>query len=254
METHPTFLMKNTIEGFAWHLPLVFKPCVAKCKFEQGDVIYKYKPSGETWGEVRTDIDFLIQVQYPTRINTSISDDFDVFKSNWNSKIIFEKIYPNDIGLNNTIETTQGQFFTYLWKNDETILDNNNVLLPILNSISTKQINYEFIKSKIPPKWCGFAIILDSVSDLIISKRNSIFDVLSEKFHCYSELFSFTEAISINNVDLKLYSGVSPTIKVELFFIESDKSNEIQEELKNALFKGVKNRFNINIHGMFIIN
>lgn len=245
--------MDNRIKGFEWNIPLAFKDCIAQCKFDHGDVIYKNKSNAKNWGEEKIDIDFLIQVKSPLRASAnSNSSDIDVFRANWNSKIVFEKIYPNNSDLNTKIETTQGHFFTYLWKNDETILNSNQILKPVITSISAKQIDSKFIKSKIPDGWHGFAIIMDCVSNLVISKRTLIDNALSEKYTCRSEVYEFDEAVNLNIEEQKSYSGISPTLSLELFLIQSNNSEEIIEKLKSVLFKGVKNRFNINTHGLLI--
>lgn len=241
--------MDNNIKGFEWYLPLTYKDSVAQCKFEQGDVIYRHRPLGTIWGEEINHIDFLIQVKSPTRTNTSAAGDLNVFDTNWNSRIVFEKIYPNNFGQNETIETTQGKFYSYLWKNDESILKNEVLTPPVLTSISVKHINSDFIKSKISPGWIGFAIIVDSVSNLNISKRNSINAALAEKYDFRTELYDLNEAVNIKTIDTRSFSGICPTLGVELFLIQSDNIEEIEEILKVVLFKGNKNRFNINIHG-----
>jgi hypothetical protein len=246
--------MDNIIIGFEWYLPLAFKDCIAQCKFEQGDVIYRHRPKGTIWSEEIKHIDFLVQVKSPARSNSSAVGDLDVFSSNWNSKIIFEKIYPNDHSKNKTIETTQGKFFSFLWTNDEAVLTSDTLTLPVLTNIPAKQINSDFIKSKIPTNWCGFAIVIDSVSNLIISKRNAINDALAQKYTLNVELFDLKEAVILKTIDTTSYSGISPTLGVELFLIQSDNVEEVQEVLKNVLFKGVKNRFNINTHGQLFKN
>ena len=246
--------MDNIIKGFEWYLPLAFKDRIAQCKFEQGDVIYRHRPKGTTWGEKIKHIDFLVQVKSPTRANSSAVGDLDVFGSNWNSKIVFVKIYPNDHSQNKTIETTQGKFFSFLWKNDEAVLTSDILTQPVLTNIPAKLINSDFIKSKIPTNWCGFAIIIDSVSDLIISKRNAINDALAQKYIFETELFDLKDAVILETNDTKSYSGICPTLGVELFLVQSDNLEEIQELIKNVLFRGVKNRFNINTHGQLFKN
>lgn len=246
--------MSNCINGFEWYLPLCFKDCIAQCKFEQGDIIYKNKPKGLSWADEIKDIDFLVQVKSPTRSNSSLVDNLDVFRTNWNTKIVFEKIYPNDKNQNKLIETTQGNFFTFLWKNDETIFSNNIIIPPVLTSISSKHIKSEFIKSQIPSNWSGFVTIADSVNNLIISKRNSISEVLMKNFNTQSLIFKVDEAVDIENFDNKNNSGFSPTLGVELFLIETDNLENVQELLKSILFKGLKDRFNITVHGQLFRN
>jgi len=242
--------MENRIKGLKWHLPLAFKDSLGQCKFEQGDVIYPKKMEGKNWGENIKEFDFLVQVKSPTRSQSTANSNLDVFNSNWNSSIIFEKIYPKNPDLNRKIETTQGAFYTFLWKNDESVFENKEGLKPIVTSISTKKINYDFIKTKIPTNWTGFAIIVDYVNDISLSKRQLVEDILTQNFNVKSEKLEIKKSISLDNES----SNFSPTLGLELFLIESMDVTKITEHLKNVLFKGVKNRFNINTHGLLINN
>ena len=245
--------MKNKIDGFKWSLSPAYKDSVAQCKFEQGDIIYKAKVSGENWSEEIKEIDFMIQVKSPTRAINSTKGDMDVFDSNWNTKIIFEKVYPNDLTSNKVIETTQGAFFSFLWKDDEALLSVND-LNPCLTSIRPKYINSDFLKSKIPAASTGFAIITDSVSDLLISKKSEVIKVLKDSFAYHSKTFTCEEAILKNALDEFPNSGFSPTLGVELFVINSLDINKIIEEIKKVLFKGKKDQFSIQSHGLLITN
>jgi hypothetical protein len=245
--------MENIIDGFKWTLSSAYKDSVAQCKFEQGDVIYKTKTTGKNWGEEKKEIDFMVQVKSPTRSINSTNGDMDVFGSNWNTKIVFEKVYPNDLTSNKVIETTQGAFFSFLWKDDEALLSAND-LKPCLTSIRPKHINSDFIKSKVPTGSTGFAIITDSVSDLLISKKSDVIKVLKESFSYYSKTFTCKEAILNSALDEFPNSGFSPTLSVELFVINSQDTNKIIEEIKRVLFKGKKDQFSIQSHGLLITN
>jgi hypothetical protein len=245
--------MKNNIKGFEWFLPLAYKDSVAQCKFEQGDVIYKKGNSEKKWEDEKLEIDFLFQVKSPTRAINSTKGDLDVFSSNWNSKIVLEKIHPNEPSKNAIIETTQGAFFSFLWKNDENLI-NATDLKPCLTTIRPKHINIEFIKTKIPVGSTGFAVIIDIVSDLLISKRNEVNTVLKESFKYCSETFNCEEAIYSNALNEYPNSGYSPTLGVELFIIDSQDNLKINEEIKKVLFKGKKDQFSIQSHGLLITN
>ena len=48
-----------------WYLPPYFKDNLAKCRFEQGNIIYKDKPIGKNWSEKIKNIDYLIQIKFP---------------------------------------------------------------------------------------------------------------------------------------------------------------------------------------------
>ena len=266
--------MEDRINGFEWYLPLAFKDSVAQCKFEQGDVIYRHKPQGKNWGEEIQHIDFLIQVQSPTRTMNTANEDLNVFDSNWNSKIVFEKHYPNNFSLNKSIETTQGKFFTFLWKNDESIFNDNKHLSPAITSgrfrpvkpqpkkddldtiKTTGWINKEFITSMVPIGSSGFAIIVDTVNTLMISKRNAINDILKNDFIYTIKAFNCEQAITLDTKQEKPIVGFVPTLSVELFLFNSQDTNRIKEELKKILFKQKTENgvFRLSNHGLFIEN
>jgi hypothetical protein len=48
---------KEKYSELRWYLPPYFKDNLAKCRFEQGTIIYKDKPIGENWGEKIKNID-----------------------------------------------------------------------------------------------------------------------------------------------------------------------------------------------------
>jgi hypothetical protein len=242
--------MENRIHGFQWYLPLAYKDSVAQCKFEQGDVIYR-KEAQLTWDEFG-EVDFLFQVKSPSRMDNA-KGDFDVFNYNWDSEIIVEQIYPKSPALNKIITTTQGSFYSFLWKNDENLLE-RKALPPVLNAIRPKHINSEFIKTKIPSGNSGFATIIDTVSDLSGSKRKAINEIFSMSYTYTTQTFSSYEAISDTALMEESNSGFSPTIAVELHIINSNDVSHIKEQVKVALYKGLKDRFNINSHGIILNN
>lgn len=243
-------IINNQIKGFKWFLPLAYKDSVAQCKFEQGDVIYPKQLKGKNWSENIEEFIFLIQIKSPTRSNSTTNNNLDVFSSNWNSKVVFEKIYPKTPELNSTIETTQGQLYMFLWKNDESLLNTKELIEPVVSSISTKDINQNFINSKIPENNTGFAMITDFVNNINLSKRSLVENILKEHYKIKLETYTIEESVSLDIFQ----TNIPPTLGLDLFLIESKNDIEILEHLKTVLFKGVKNKFNINSHGLFLVN
>ncbi|MFT5053407.1 MAG: hypothetical protein ACI97X_000417 [Oceanospirillaceae bacterium] len=256
------------IKGFEWFLRPAFKDSVAQCKFEQGDVIYRDEPKGKTWGETSENIDFLIQVKSPTRSNTSANTEYDVFGSNWNSPIKFEKFHPNSPEKNQVIETTQGRFFSYLWKNNKSCLENETVIYPPITSNRLRPtkpkskasegstvgwINMSFIASSVPVGYSCLAIIVDEVSTLITSKSQAIRTALENSFEITTELVSCSKAISLSKNLKEQEREFSPTVSVQLFFIRELDLNKINQVLEPVLFKGAI-KFRITAHGILIQN
>ncbi|MDI1234137.1 MAG: hypothetical protein PSX81_07645 [bacterium] len=266
----------NKIDGFEWHLPLAYRDSISQCKFEQGDIIYKHQLPDKTWGDQKPDIDFMLQVKSPTRTITTAKEELDVFASNWDSKIIFEMNYPNNPSSNKVIETTQGKFFTFIWKNDDSVFSDDRQILPALTSSRLRPVkpkpkkndpdpddlktngwlNVEFITSMVPLGFSGFALIVDTVSDLMTGKRNVVADILTNQFNSTSKIFDCVKAITLDEKQQLPSLGFTPTLSVELFLFHSKDVALIKEELKKVLFKQKKERgvFSISNHGLFIEN
>ncbi len=244
--------MKEKIEGFEWFVHQAFKNSVAQCKFEEGAIIYRHPPKGNNWGKEIQHIEYFIQIKSPSRSSINNANDLNGFHKNWNSKVIFQKIYPNEPHKNKEIITSQGKLFTFLWKNLDYCLDDKTIIPPVINSIPTKCIDYYCIKNDIPLNHCAFVIITDSVNNLLISKRRLIHESLLNNFEIYTKRYE-TEKV-INKYELNLWEDneISPTIGVESFIINSQNIEEIHETLKKVLFKGEKDKFNINVHGLLI--
>lgn len=248
--------MNDIIKGFKWHLPIAFKDCVAQCRFEHGDIIYKNKPVKDSWAELLLTQDYLIQVKSPSRSNitTTTSTDNSVFKNNWYSKVSFEKIYPNIPSQNELIETTQGQLFTFLIKGDEAIFQDFGTLLPLLTNISPKFINTEFIKSKIPKNYCGLAMIVNPASALHTTKKINLKDAFNKKITLTNEVFGLQEALHLEEIDLTKHSGIFPGLHIELLLIDSTNTIKVESIIKSALYQGKKDQFKISSHGYFFQN
>lgn len=266
----------NKIDGFEWYLPLAYRDSVSQCKFEQGDIIYRHQLPDKSWGEQKPDIDFMLQVKSPTRTITTAKEELDVFASNWDSRIVFEMIYPNNPSLNKVIETTQGKFFTFIWKNDYNVFNDDRQILPALTSSRLRPVkpkpkkndpdpddlktngwlNVEFITSMVPLGFSGFAIIVDTVSNLMTNKRNVVTEILTKEFTFSTKTFDCEKAITLDEKQEKPDLGFTPTLSVELFLFHSKDVIKIKDELKKVLFKQKKERgvFSISNHGLFIEN
>jgi len=139
---------KEKYSGLRWYLPSYFKDNLAKCRFEEGIIIYKdEQPLDKNWGEKIPHIDFLIQIQFPARTTTMGSGDESEIELNWNTEVILDLFYPNTKETK-TIKTTQGRLFTFLWKDNFEILHGTEPLLPLL-FISNKTINEHSISDKV---------------------------------------------------------------------------------------------------------
>ena len=238
---------KDKYSALRWYLPPHFKDSLAKCRFEQGAIIYKDKPVGETWNEKIKHIDFLIQIQSPSRTTTTTSGG-DVQKSNWDSEVVLELFYPNT-KKKEIITTTQGRLFTFLWKDNIEVLYGNEPLLPPLFNArkSLLDIDENFINNKLPENSVGFAFFYNPTSDILIDKLNNIKNATSEY-----ELEELTFSIEKSCEKLENENGIYPLLSTKLLLFKNAKYDDIFELIKNAVYKGTQDRFSINTHGLLI--
>ena len=241
---------KEKYEGLRWYLPLCFKESLAKCRFEQGTIIYKDKPLGKTWGENKKQVEFLIQIQYPPSSTVTGNGDESVIKHNWYSEVILELFYPNT-SEKKIIKTTQGNLFTFLWKDDINLIYDTVTVATPLFKISNKDINQNFITKYIPENSIGFAFIYNPVNEILISKLSSIKRHGSLSYLIKEKTFSIEEAC--NKIDISGTSGIYPLYKVKLLlFLNSDSINNISKLIEKVVFKGKVRQFAIAQHGVLI--
>lgn len=256
----------DNIIGFRWHLPLAFRTCISECKFEKGDTIYLDQPKGKNWEENIQKIEFLIQIQSPLRSSTTAqSQDLNIFFSNWNSPVTFEKIYPKNHKLNEVIKTTQGRLFSFLWKNDESVFKEQNILTSIitsaqirssepLNPIISKSIgwiNEPLIKTHVAESDFGFATIYDQAieaNDLKNSSIRKIFETFSKNS---VKQFSCEQMILMKSEPLDNFE-FSPSLRVLLYTANKNHRDDIDGELKSLLYKGNKGMYRLSSHGLII--
>ncbi len=240
---------KEKYLGLRWYLPSYFKDSLAKCRFEQGTIIYKDKPIGKNWGEQIKHIDYLIQIQYPPSTMTSGSGDESVIKSNWDSEVILERFYPKTKE-KETIKTTQGRLFTFLWKDNLEILHDTKPLLSPLFKIPNNSIIKHFISGKIPDGNVGFAFVYNPINDILISKLSSIKKKASSIYSFEELTFSIEE--SCEKIEMENTIGIYPLLNVKLLLFRDAEFEDIHELIKNVVYKGKMGQFSIKSHGLLI--
>jgi len=236
--------MSEKYSELRWHLPPYFKDSLAKCRFEQGTVIYKDKPLGENWREEINNIDYLIQVLYPPATIGVKS----AMLSHWDSEVIFEFFYPKTKEKKVT-KTTQGRLFTFLWKDNLEIFYDTKPLLPPLTKIDVKSIDKKFFKEKIPFGNVGFVLPYNPINDILVWKLNEI-KKLSSKYDFEELTFSIEESCIIRKTekDYEIY----PLLKTKLLLYRNARFQEVYELIKSAVYKGTKDKFSIETHGILI--
>ena len=241
--------MDEKYEGLSWYLPSHFKDSLAKCRFEQGTIIYKDKLIGSSWGEQKKGIDFLIQVKHPPSIMTSIGGDESIMKTNWDSEVIFDRIYPNS-GEKEEIKTSQGRLFTFLWKNDFEVFKNSEPILPPLFKVSNSQINADFVKSITPDNSISFSFIYNPINDLLITKLKSIKEKGSLICKIEEQTYSIEEACVLENINS--LTETYPLISVKVLIFYDLTADVLHDIIKDIVYKGKMNQFSLKSHGLLI--
>jgi hypothetical protein len=111
-------------EQFTWPFPKGFSEAIAACKFEQGDLLYNTRRAYEE-GWDWNNIDWIIQVQFPSRGSTSAKskDVKTVFADNWRSILILELTDVRNNRNKRIVHTTQGKLYSTLRFGDLSCLD-----------------------------------------------------------------------------------------------------------------------------------
>jgi hypothetical protein len=180
---------------------------------------------------------------------SSGSGDESVIQANWESIVEFERFYPKT-KKKETIKTTQGRLFTFLWKDTPEIFNSNERLLPPLLKLTNNNINEDFVRKQIPENKIGFSFIYNPINDILISKLNLIKQKALSNFKI--EEFTFSVDDASVNINTKGTCGVYPLLNVKLLIFNSSNIEEINELIRSVVYKGTKGKFSINSHGLLI--
>ena len=115
----------DVFTGFAWALPKAFDDPLEKCRFERGDVLYDNPAAYEgDWTAARKTATRVLQVRLPQQGDTAKQDKdaTSVFADNWRRSAHVELFGTGDLD-GREIRTTQGRLYSFLWKDDEAVLD-----------------------------------------------------------------------------------------------------------------------------------
>jgi hypothetical protein len=238
---------KNYFEGFNWPVPQAFSEALAKCKFEQGDVLYSNRCAYEmAWGKAKKNLEYSIQVISPTRsISSSKSDRADgVFLSNWSSQVEFE-LTSYQAKRKERKKTSQGNLYMALLHGNLSIVDEEEVQEPpfTVSEINRRLPQIPFDKTK----EAQFLLAFDSTSEILREKRAKIETALKEVSSIHEHPAQSVRSLS----EFKIL----PTISIVVFDVDLSIS-ETESKVKEAVYVPVKNkktdreRFRLRDHGL----
>jgi hypothetical protein len=251
--------MKEYFDGFKWCLLKSFSEPLSKCRFEQGDIIYDtFLAYSLSWGEAREKIKNSIQIKFPLSTSSAKTTETDetIFKSNWNSEVIFDLFYYPTLE-KKEIKTTQGNLYIALWKGDLSFVLDSDVFtesplllkdisqLPEIIQLFLPQIvsnGYEYL----------FFFPIDETSSISKEKASKI-----EKAFKSDKILFKCNLVSPTQLKLPNVASICPTVKIAIYEINGN-YKQINTSLKKALYvpsktkKTEKEVFRLKTHGTFL--
>ncbi len=254
-------LDKEYFESFSWALPHAFSDPLALCRFEEGDTFYDtHKGYYSPWSKALQHIKHSIQVTFPPRAVQKKTDaEVDsLFESNWNYPLELDlyKYEDSKIKSKKHIKTTQGALYTYLWKGDFQVFENNSQLPSpskgkILKSILDK--SSKKIKQKLTADYNfseAFVMPYDKSNPLLKSKLFAILEKLSKHQDELTVLYG--KADNLSGVEF------SPTLRIVCLLMNSSNETLLYNAIKKSVYKPAKNKksqtdnFRIQNHGVLL--
>ena len=244
-------------QGFAWAIVTAFASSLNQCRFERGDILYDSPKGYERWDEALKHITFSLQVSYPPHSLGRASKKQDVFGDNWRSQIVFTVTNHKTKEIRE-VTSTQGRFYTLLWRGDWKILDAQTepeVPLTCLAGDVCKLA--EKAANEIKLRFCAriekanlFLMAYDRTHPISSGKYEAVKRRLIQNFTVVEEMFAPYE-VGLKDI------LIVPTVRFVAFAIEGDGA-KVLEALKEALYTPTpgrltdKDRFNIKAHGLFL--
>jgi hypothetical protein len=241
------------LPGFKWAVPVAFSDAVAQCRFEEGDMLYDtHKAYDGEWGDASKHIEYSIQVRYPARASGGAgTSERDVFSKNWGSEIrvdLYRNLQKISAG---QIETTQGRFYTAIWKGDMTILnlDTDEPRKPVsVQQVTPKLPEASDKAKKLSEKFPIFAMARDLSNPISREKYSKVFSKL--KTHIIGD----PRLLRPRDAGLSDWAIIAPTIEIAFFLSNGISAEKLHELVKEAVYSPAKgaaqDAFRISAHGV----
>lgn len=241
------------LPGFKWAVPVAFSDAVTQCRFEEGDVLYDTpKAYDGEWGDVNKHIEYSMQVRYPARAAGGVgTNESNVFSKNWKSEIrvdLYRNLQKTSAG---QIETTQGRFYTAIWKGDLTILrlDTDEPRKPVtVQRVTPKLPEASEIARTLSNKFSIFAMARDLSNPISRDKYSKVFVKLKEHLASDPQLLCPREA------GLSDWATIAPAIEIAFFVSNGISVEKLHDLVKEAVYvpaKGAtKDTFRLSAHGV----
>jgi hypothetical protein len=237
---------------FSWAVPNIFSGAIAKCKFEEGDIIYDSQFAYQEWERAIESIKYCIKVKSPRRtLRITKGKSVSAASANWYSEVVidFKKIF--DEAPSQLIKTTQGRLFSLLWKGDLEILNKDKLdpLPPLFLKDLRKRLTETVSECEsIAGNKTYFIMAYDPTNDVSLRHHLGTLSALRKHFGC--ELSQLTPKDS----GFKEWEKISPVICTNLYVLNKGGYDEVFKTLKQVLYKpsrgAKKDMFRLSAHGI----
>jgi hypothetical protein len=241
--------MDNDIffNGFKWPVPKEFADALAKCRFEEGDVLYSDACAYDLqWDKAKEKLHYSIQITSPMRSDGDVasSSSDGAFLSSWISPVAFElRNYKN--GEIKRVNTLQGNLYMCLWEGDLSHTDSTRTpMLPLTISEIDKRLSCLEIEKNSESQ---FIMAFDPTNQILRTKRSKVEDALGE--NATSGSFSICSRSEFSGLK------VLPTSEIVVFNIDMS-MEDAEAAIKSAVYvpakdkKGERDNFRIRSHGL----
>jgi hypothetical protein len=249
--------------GFSWAVPTAFSDALAKCYFEEGDILYDTRLAYQQWDEATKNIKHIIQVKKRLQAAGQMEEESSgntefretVFVKNWSSQIQIEHTDYGKQQRTEIITTTHGRLYTLLWHGDLLILSQDvpSPRIPVRISQVVKKIDE--ISYRIADSDKGnpiFVMPCDLTNQLYRNKRDKVRSKLLSRYKV--DIRELTPKDS----QLSDWEMICPTILIYCFAIHTNDIEDIKAAIKDALYlkkgnvKPQNEAFRLRAHGKLI--
>jgi len=233
---------------FSWAVPNIFSGAIAKCKFEEGDIIYDSQFAYQEWGQAIESIKYCIKVKSPRRtLRITKGKSASAASANWYSEVVIDfKKFIGDTP-SQIIKTTQGRLYSLLWKGDLEIFSEDKpgpppplFLKDVRKMLAETVSECERIAGNRP----YFIMAYDPTNDVSLQHHLKILSALEKDFGC--KLSQLTSKDS----GFKEWEKISPVICTNLYVLDNGGYDDVLRTLKKVLYKGKKDKFRILTYGI----
>jgi len=243
--------------GFAWALPEAFADPLEKCRFERGDVLYDTPAAYEgDWTAARKAATRVLQVRLPQQGETAKQDKdaTSVFADNWKRSAHVELFEAEDLGARE-IKTTQGRLYSFLWRDDESVLDLDAPEPPLPLMAGDLRGRLEEAAEKVAAE-----VRVEGPASLFVFPFDQASSRLRDKGHAIGEALAEVDGIKELEFQVGSYEGREPlpTLRWKAYLLPGMDEAAVSDLLKPVLYnpqgdrEGKADRFSLARHGQVV--